>query len=253
MVLTFLVALATATASPTQKPRRPVTRPPASKPAEKSPPVDPMAAVAMMNQIFDKFFPAGPEPDPVRMAAARGAVQTMFPTGAYSKAMTHFVDGMIDRGLDMSEADFAALSPTLTKTKKGNPPSTIPFRRSLGAKDPNFDAKLAAVRAFMGQTFVKIGAIAEPKFRDGMARALARRFTAAQIAEIDAFLATPTGAAYGQEMVGLWFEPDVLRGAFAMFPEMMKLLPDVMKDGAALDSQIKALEKAAPAGKKTAG
>lgn len=252
MALMFLVALATATAAPAQKPRQPSSKPVVTIAPVKAPPVDPMAAMAMMTQIFDKFFPAGPEPDPVRLAAARGAVQTMFPTGAYAKALTSFSDGMIDRGLEMSEADFAALAPTVTgKSKKAKPPSTLPLRRMLGDKDPNFDAKLAAIRAFMGQTFVKLGTIAEPKFRDGMARALARRFTAAEIGEVNAFLATPTGAAYGREMVGLWFEPDVMRGAITVFPEMIKLLPDMMKDGAALDSQIKALEKSAPAARKT--
>lgn len=245
MALTILVALAAATAAPAEKPRQPVRKAPVTVPVEKAPPVDPMAMMAMMNQIFDKFFPAGPEPDPARMAAARVTVDTMFPSGAYGKAMTSFLDKMIDNGLNMSEADFAALAPA-AKAKKGKPakpPSTIPFRQDLAAKDPNFDAKLAAVRAFMGTTMVKLGAAAEPKLRDGMARSLARKFDPVQIAEINAFLATPTGRAYGQEMVGLWFEPDVMRGAMATMPEMMRLLPDMMKDFSTLESQMKSLEK----------
>ena len=52
--------------------------------------------------------------------------------------------------------------------------------------------------------------IAVYKLRDGMARALARKFDAAQIGEINAFLATPTGRIYGREMVGLWFEPEMV-------------------------------------------
>lgn len=252
MPLTILVALAAATATPAPKSAQPSRKPPVSRPAAKAPPVDPLEAMAMMTKVFDKLFPAGPEPDPARLAAAQGAVGTMFPKGAYSRALTGFVDGMIDHGLKMSEADFAALAPApKTPKKKAKPPSNIPFRQALSAGDPNFDAKLAAVRAFMGQTFVKIGTVAEPKLRDGMARALARKFDVDQIGEINAFLATPTGQAYGREMVGLWFEPDVMRGAFATFPEMLKLLPDMMKDGAALDAQIKAMPRPKPAGGKT--
>lgn len=254
MPFTILVALAAASAAPSQKPRPPVRKPPVTVTVEKSPPVDPMAAMAMMTKIMDKFFPAGPEPDPVRLAAARGAIQTMFPNGAYSKAMTGFVDKMIDNGLNMSEADFAEFAPAAKpkKGKKAKPPSTIPFRQELAGKDPNFDAKLAAVRAFMGQTMIKLGAAAEPALRDGMARSIARKFDVAQIAEINAFLATPTGQAYGREMVGLWFEPDVMRGAFATFPEMMRMMPDMMKDFTAFESQMKALEKSKPLdGKKS--
>ena len=255
MVFTVLVALAAATAAPADKPRRPVRKAPVTVTVETTPDVDPMAAMAMMTKIMDKFFPSGPEPDPVRLAAARGAVQTMFPNGAYGQAMTGFFDKMIENGLNMSEADFAELSPPAKpkKGKKAKPPSTLSFRQELTAKDPNFDAKLAAVRAFMGQMMVKLGAAAEPALRDGMAKSLARKFDVAQIGEIDAFLATPTGKIYGREMIGMWFEPDVMRGAMASFPEMMRMLPDMMKDFSTLESQIKALEKPKAAVAKTTG
>lgn len=255
MALTILVALAAATAAPAQKPRQPARKAPVTVTIEKAPPVDPMAAMAMMTKMMDKFFPAGPAPDPVRLAAARGVVQTMFPTGAYSKAMTGFVDKMIENGLNMSEADFAEFASAArpAKGKTAKPPSTIPFRQGLAAEDPGFDAKLAAVRAFMGKTMDKLGAAAEPALRDGMARSLARKFDLAQIGEINAFLATPTGQAYGREMIGLWFDPEVIRGSFATFPEMMRMMPDVMQDFTALDAQIKALKKKASAtdGQKT--
>lgn len=254
MALTIMVALAAATAAPAQIPRPPARKPPVTITMEKSPPVDPMAAMAMMNKMMDKFFPAGPEPDPARLAAARGAVQTMFPNGAYATAMTGFVEKMIENGLNMSEADFADLAPPAKpkKGKKAKPLSTISFRQELAGKDPQFDAKLAAGRAFLGQTMIKLGAAAEPALRDGMARSLARKFDVAQIGEINAFLATSTGQVYGREMVGLWFEPDVMRGAMATFPEMMRMLPGMMQDFTTLETQIKGLEKAKPAdGKKT--
>lgn len=255
MGFTILVALTAATAAPAQDPRPPANKPPVTVAVEKAPPVDPMAAMAMMTKFMDKFFPAGPEPDPARMSAARGAIQTMFPNGAYARAMTGFVYKMIDNGLNMSEADFAELAPAAKpkkKTKKkAKPPSTIPFRQELAAKDANFDAKLAAVRAFVGQSMIKLGAAAEPALRDGMARSLARKFDVAQIGEINAFLATPTGQVYGREMIGLWFEPDVMRGAMATFPEMMRMLPDMMQDFAKFESQMKALEKPAADPKAT--
>jgi hypothetical protein len=223
-----------------------------------------------MTMMFDKFFPAGPEPDPARLALAREATMTMFPKGTYGQAMTGFVDQFSNRILDMSEAELLAMFPEEekaeeeTKGKKSKkkmaakkeaskpkpPPSTEPLRVSLAKKEPLFDAKLAAIRAFAGTMIQKFGDVAEPKFREGMARAMARKFDAAQIAEIQTFLATPTGAAYGREMVGLWFQPDVIRGTFEALPEMMKLMPDFMKEAATFDAQFKALDK--PADSKTA-
>jgi hypothetical protein len=159
--------------------------------------------------------------------------------------MNGFIDRTVDRVLGMSEADFAGMFPDSSK-KKGaaaKRPSTEPLRVSLGRNDASFDAKVAAGKAFVQTTLVKFGNVAEPRFREGMARALARKFDARQLAEIQAFLATPTGAAYGREMVGLWFEPDVMRGTVEALPEMMRLMPEVAKSGAALEAQMQGGDK----------
>jgi len=243
--LHILLALAATTAAPVNEPTAAKPRPAQSAQAKAKPAVDPMQAMATMLKLFDKFLPAGPEPEPARLVVARQATMTMFPKGAFGQAMTGFANRTVDRVLDMSEADFADLIPPTkgkgSKDRKAGPPSTDPLRLMLAKKEPNFDAKLAALRAFTGAMFVKFGDAAEPKFREGMARALARRFDTHQLAEIQTFLATPTGAAYGREMVGIWFEPDVMRGTFEMIPEMIRMSPDLMKDAAALDAQMKAL------------
>lgn len=243
MSLSIAVALATIAAAPANQSSG--SKPPAAKAAlkeqAKAPPVDPAQAMAMMTKIFDKLFPAGPEPDPARLSAARGAAMTMFPKGAYSEAMVGFLDRTANRVLDMSEAELLAMFPDDSKNKKKpkKPPSTEPLRVKLAREEPNFDAKYAAAKAFATTMLIKIGDVAEPKLREGMARAMARKFDNAQIAEINAFLATPTGGKYGREMVGMWFEPDVMRGAFELFPEMIKMMPELAGDAAALDAVMK--------------
>ena len=42
-----------------------------------------------------------------------------------------------------------------------------------------------------------------------------------------------------------------MRGEMATFPEMMRIMPDMMQDFTALETQIKALEKTKPAKGKT--
>lgn len=252
MSLSIMVALATVAAAPANQTS--AGKPPAAKSAPKdetkSPPMDPAQAMAMMTKLFDKLFPAGPEPDPARLAAARGAATTMFPKGAYAQAMVGFLDRTAERVLDMSEAELVAMFPDDPKDKKKpkKPPSTEPLRVKLAREEPNFDAKYAAVKAFATTMLTKVGNVAEPKLREGMARAMARKFDTAQLAEVNTFLATPTGARYGREMVGMWFEPDVMRGAFELFPEMIKMMPELAGDAAALDAVMKEGKK--PADKK---
>lgn len=239
MSLYLLAAIAAASAPPAAQAKSP-ERPAAEAKADgKKAPVDPMKAMAAMMTIFDKIFPAGPEPDPARLAVARQTATAMLPAGAYSQAMTNFLNKTTDRVLDMSEADLAAIFPEAKNDKKAKKPSTEPLRAKLARDEPNFDAKLAAMRAFAGSIMTKLGNAAEPKFREGMARAMARKFDAAQLAEINGFLATPTGAAYGRQTVGLWFEPDVMRGTFELFPEMIKMMPELAEDAAAMDAQMK--------------
>jgi len=207
--------------------------------AAAKPAVDPAAMMAATMKMMDRLFPTGPEPDPARLALARDATMTMFPRGTYAQAMNGFIDRTVEHALSMSEADFADFTPGAKKVA-GKAPSTEPLRVVMSRKDPSFDAKVAAVKAFVQTTIVKMGDVAEPKFREGMARALARKFDARQLGEIRGFLATPTGAAYGRAMIGLWFEPDVMRGTFEAMPELMRMMPDIAKSGQALDAQMKA-------------
>ena len=245
MLLHVLLAFTATTATPVTRANAAEPAATAKASAKAKPDVDPIQAMATMMRFFDKLFPAGPEPDPARLVIARQASMAMFPKGAFGEAMSGFVNRTADRVLDMSEADFVALVPPgkdkKDKAKKAKPPSTEPLRIMLAKKEPNFDAKVAAAKAFAQTMFAKFGDVAEPKFREGMSRALARKFDARQLTEIQAFLATPTGAAYGREMVGLWFEPDVIRGTFEIFPEMMKMAPSMAGDAAALDAQMKAM------------
>jgi hypothetical protein len=245
----MLIALAATTATPAESAAH--RQPTEVANAKAQLPIDPMVAMTSMLKLMDKLFPAGPEPDPVRLALGRQAAMTIFPKGTVAQAMNGFVNRTVDRALDMSEADFVSLVPPAKdkKNDKDKPPSTEPLRVVLAKKDPNFDAKLAAIRAFAGTFFVKFGDIAEPKLREGVARAMARKFDARQFSEIQSFLSTPTGAAYGREMVGMWFEPDVMRGSFEMLPDMMKMMPSMTKDSAALDAQMKAISSSRSAKK----
>lgn len=238
----FALALGAATLPASALAETPTTKVTVTKPS-----ADPAEAMAFVSRMFDKIFPVGPEPEPARLVAAREMSFAMFPKGAYAEAMNSFTDRMADHLLSMSEADLAELMPPPApakgeKKKDAKPakvPSTEPLRLQLARKDPLFDAKLAAGKAFARSMFDKVGEVAEPGFREGMARTMARRFDAQQLGEIQRFLSTPTGAAYGRQMLGLWFDPEVMRGAYQSFPEMLKLMPGMMKEAAAFEKVMK--------------
>ncbi|MEQ7873920.1 DUF2059 domain-containing protein [Sphingomonas sp. ASV193] len=233
----FIALAATTSAAPAARPAP--AKPPVVTSIAKKPDMSPEQLMAVVTRMMDKLFPRGPEPEPARLAAARVTMQTLLPDGTYGEGFDRLIDTAVDNGLAMSEADWVALIPDIKK-KKGDSPSTVPLRAKLAQEDPNAEAKMAAARAFLRTTLLKVGATFEPRLREGMARTLARRFDVAQLAQINAFYATPTGQAYGRATFGLMFEPEVIRGFYDALPDMMKLAPAIAKDAEQLAATIDA-------------
>jgi hypothetical protein len=69
----------------------------------------------------------------------------------------------------------------------------------------------------------------EPKLREGLARSMARRFDEKQLSDLNAFLATDSGKAFGSQSMAMWIDPDVMRAVMGSVPEMMHAMPEAMK------------------------
>jgi hypothetical protein len=176
---------------------------------------------AQLFAMFDKLFPPQPDPPPARLALSKVTVQGLFPNGSYARMMDGMIAGLADRVLNMSEADFEK------KGKDGRPPSTLTLRQSLAKDDPAFEERYKIIARVLGEEMVKVGAIVEPKMREGLARSMAHRFDEKQLTDLNAFLATDSGRAFGQQSLAMWFDADVVRGMFASFPELITVLPGI--------------------------
>jgi hypothetical protein len=214
----LLLSTPVAAAAPGQKAAEAKTEE-AAKEAKAEPPFDPAQLVA----VFDKMFPAQPDPDPARLALARTTVQSLLPDGTYARMMDGVMGGVVDRIMDLSEADFGA------KGKDGKPPSKETLRQAALKEDPHFEERMRIMERVIGEEMAKISRIIEPKLRDGLARSMARRFDARQLTDINAFLATDTGRAFGNQSMAMWVDPDVLRAMMGSFPEVMEAMPAAMK------------------------
>ncbi len=185
----------------------------------KSEPFDPAQFLA----VFEKLFPAQPDPSPERLALSRVTVQGLFPDGTYGQLIDGVLGGIADRVLDLSEADFG------TKGKDGKPPSKATLREAALKDDPHFEERMTIMERVISEEMARIATIVEPKLRDGLARSMARRFDDRQLTDINAFLATDSGRAFGEQSMGMWVDPDVMRAMVASFPEVITAMPDAMK------------------------
>lgn len=178
---------------------------------------------AQLLAVFEKIFPAQPDPAPARLALSRVTVLGLFPDGTYGQLMDGMLGGIADRVLDLSEADFEA------KGKDGKPPSKATLREAALKDDPHFEERMRIMERVIGEEMAKIARIVEPKLREGLARSMARRFDEKQLGDINAFLATDSGRAFGKQSMAMWVDADVMRAMVASFPEIITAMPDAMK------------------------
>lgn len=179
--------------------------------------------LSQLTAMFDRLFPAQPDPPPQRLALSRTAVNGLFPEGTYARLMTTLMNTMIDRFMGLSEADFAMGG------KKGAPPDMTTMRQQMAKDDTYFDERMRIIQRVLTDEFAKFAAIIEPRIREGLARSMARRFDEKQLADINGFLATDSGRAFGSQSMAMWLDTDVMRAAMQSMPDMMTAMPQVMK------------------------
>ncbi len=273
MSLPFVLALAAATATPapTAPPPAivaevPIAAAPAEKPGTKTAASEATKAAnqaASMSRFadmavkaLDRILPPQADPEPARLALARTTMNSFMPAGTYSRmtnVMTdNLMNGVYERLLSMTGTE---LSNAIGMPVATGPNEALTLRQQATKNDPLFDARVKAYAAAFKDEMKQTMGIMEPKLREGMARAMARRFDANQLNDLNRFFATDTGRAFGQDMMLIWIDGDVFRGMFAAMPDIMRAMPQSAARFAAIEKQYpwpKKAEatKAAPLKKK---
>jgi hypothetical protein len=168
--------------------------------------------------------------DPARFAAAQQLVLKIVPDGAFAKIMNGLSEqmgsmivtqldampiGKIAEAMGLSAADAAKLD----KVKISEINTIV---------DPYYKERtertMKAMFASMGGVMGKL----EPTMREALAHAYARRFTRAQLDEINAFAATPTGALFARSNMELASDPEYLKVNQKLMPELLKEMPAII-------------------------
>jgi hypothetical protein len=189
---------------------------------------------AKMMALFDKFFPAQPDPDPARLAVARGVALRMWPDGTYGSLLDSFVQSMAGTVLGLKEADLAMFEDKKDgkdKAEAAKPAAdaNLTLRDKLRRDDPYFDKRMAAITAALKGEFARISPLIEPQLREGLSRSLARRFTPEQLADLNSFYQSPTGQVYARESIKMWFDSDVMRSTMSSMPTLVLQMPAAMQ------------------------
>ena len=156
-------------------------------------------------------------PDPARLAAAERLLTVLLPPARF-KTM---IDGMT-----------AAMEQNLLQSFRGNP--------ALGGMfdDPRVRPIFERYMTRLTTDSTATMRAAQPAMMVVMTRAYARRFTVAQLGELDAFFRTPTGQAYMDQGTTIMSDPDVADWQQQMMRQQFDRLPQAI---AALTAELQAL------------
>lgn len=213
-----LIASAACLALATPAPAAPDAKPPSAEKKAGEKKGDDFDMAKMM-AMFDNIFPAGPEPDPARLALARTTAAGMLPNGTYAALFDEAMSGIVERILSVKPVDLGV---------KATAGSATSLREQLEKEDPHFEERMKITRKVIGEELIKISAVMEPKLRDGLARSISRRFDEKQLGDINTFLATESGRAFAGQAMRMWVDPDVMRSMIQAMPHMISAMPGAM-------------------------
>jgi len=168
--------------------------------------------------------------DPAALAMAGPLADKLFPPGTYSRlmgsTMNSMMDSMMDSMMQMPIGQFARMAGVpeqdLAKLDKAS------MAQLMEILDPAFKERSSlSMRAMMGG-MTSLMTDFEPRVRVALARAYARKFTPAQLKELDAFFNTPTGGVFAAESFAIYGNPEMLGAMQALMPELMQKMPELM-------------------------
>lgn len=179
------------------------------------------AALALIEKIYGvDQLPAIP---PAQLALAKKTTGALVPAGSLEKMMDNLY-GKLFRGF---LGEFGGVSDLMLSYKTGVESEKIaaldqPTRDKIAdIFDPQRKAREEQIMANVKPIMSEVLRDLETPMRDGMAAAFARKFSADQLTQMNAFFATPAGSAYASEWMALQADPEVMLAIIRSVPPMI--------------------------------
>lgn len=183
-------------------------------------------AVAMVEKIFDTSDLPAIEPARLTLAeqtttalVAPGSLERMI-DNLYGKMFSRFMkefdgtsDLMISIKTGVESEDIAKLD---DKSKEAIADMFGPHRKDRE------DQITKIIKPLISEVLADV----ERPMQGGLAKAYARKFSAAQLTDLNGFLATPTGKAYAQEWMALQADPEVMLSVVKAVPPLVNKFID---------------------------
>lgn len=189
-----------------------------------------LASVAgMAAPAVAQTTPVADAPDTARLETARRVMGRLWPDGLYRRMMSGTMQQIVDSTMasmgqiPVEEMAKAAGSKEDLGDIKGKSMAEL-----MEAADPAYRERTRITIDVMMGEMIPLMEKAEPGIRESLAQTYARRFTAAQLADLDRFLATPSGSAFADQFFLAYTDPEVVQQMQSFTPELMKAMPAIL-------------------------
>lgn len=190
--------------------------------------------IALVEKMFD--IESLPPIDPARLTLAEHTSAALIPSGSIEK----MVDNLYGKMFKTIMGEFGGQSDLMLSIKTGVESEKI-AALDEGTKvqiadlfDPHRKEREDQITRVIKPLISEALADMEPPMRTGLAKAYARKFTGAQLADLNAFLATPTGGLYASEWMALQADPEVMVAMVKAVPPLITKFidraPEIEKD-----------------------
>ena len=221
----------------------PVTQ---EEPADRPDLEDP-ATQAMMREMMGEFFPVEPltAEQEARLPATQLAANAVLPDGTLLRTMNMMGEGFLGDIMTMGLSEEVATGSLLDSLgiyeEELDSVTEADRSKLLAMIDPQADARAKLQSDALMAAMADVMAQFEPALRDGLARAYARRFTDQQLADVNAFFATPSGSFYASESWVASSDPQVMAAMTEAMPAMMGAFFAMAETMEAADAELPAV------------
>jgi hypothetical protein len=132
-------------------------------------------------------------------------------------SMAGMEQAMVGAMFDMKGTDLGVTGEGKDKT----------LREVMAEKDPHFEERMKITNRVMAEEMAGLFGRLEPRMKDAMARAYARRFSTVELTEINRFFASPAGGSFARQSFEMMTDPEMTSEMMAFMPEMMKDMPAI--------------------------
>ena len=191
-------------------------------------------AVALVEKMFDTS--SLPPIEPARLALAQRTMGALIPAGSLEK----MIDNLYGKMFKTIMGEFGGQSDLMLSIQTGVESEQIAkLDEATKSKvadmfDPHRKEREDQITKVIKPLISEVLGDMEPPMREGLAKAYARKFTAAQLTDLNGFLATPTGTLYANEWMALQADPEVMVAVIKAVPPLVTKFidraPELEKD-----------------------